>query len=430
MHGRLSPIRHDASALFAGIPQDFLAVRYHSLVVGAVPAELRVTAWTPDGVIMALEHRARPLFGVQFHPESVSTRHGRALLENFRDLTPRRRPAARPAGAPARRRTGTAEREHRAAPPAPGGVVRARGRLRRAVRRPRPRGLARQLARRGGRRALLLHRRAGRAAGPGRPLRRRRADGRGRARVRPRGARRERVRPLPPRARAPARRRARAAVRLRRRVRGLLRLRAEGRVRRPPAHASPLPDAAPAPVRPGDRLRPPGAPGPSARADRRRRPRGRRRLARRDRAAAARARPRAAAAAAGARRARQPAVRAPRLGGGVPGEHRRLPAGDLRGRELRDLPDDGAAERGDARPGVRVPGAARPQPRPVRRAPAAGRAVRAQLLPRAVPARRPRAHRRVAADEGHGGAAGGAVRRTPAARPSCGGTRRPAPRTS
>jgi para-aminobenzoate synthetase len=105
MHGRLSRISHDASTLFAGIPQGFLAVRYHSLVVGAVPRALRVTAWTPDGVIMALEHRARPLFGVQFHPESVSTVHGRALLENFRDLTPRRRPAARPGGTRARRRT-------------------------------------------------------------------------------------------------------------------------------------------------------------------------------------------------------------------------------------------------------------------------------------------------------------------------------------
>jgi para-aminobenzoate synthetase len=87
MHGRLSPIHHDESALFEGIPQDFLAVRYHSLVVGTVPAEVRVSAWTPDGVIMGLEHRSRPLFGVQFHPESVSTRHGRRLLENFRDLT-------------------------------------------------------------------------------------------------------------------------------------------------------------------------------------------------------------------------------------------------------------------------------------------------------------------------------------------------------
>jgi para-aminobenzoate synthetase len=110
MHGRLSPIRHDGSGLFAGLPQDFLAVRYHSLVVGAVPPELRVTAWTPDGVIMGLEHRTRPLFGVQFHPESVSTRHGRELLENFRALTPRR--ARRPA----------APRPEPAPPPAPEGV--------------------------------------------------------------------------------------------------------------------------------------------------------------------------------------------------------------------------------------------------------------------------------------------------------------------
>jgi para-aminobenzoate synthetase len=117
MHGRLSRIHHDDSALFAGIPQGFLAVRYHSLTVGAVPSELRVTAWTPDGVIMGLEHRARPLFGVQFHPESVSTRHGRRVMENFRDLTRARRvraarrrgrgrptvpPAARPAPVGAR----------------------------------------------------------------------------------------------------------------------------------------------------------------------------------------------------------------------------------------------------------------------------------------------------------------------------------------
>jgi para-aminobenzoate synthetase len=102
MHGRLSPISHDASALFAGIAQGFLAVRYHSLVVGSVPAELRVSAWTPDGVVMALEHRTRPLLGVQFHPESVSTRHGRRIIENFRDLTRARRvPAAR---RPSRRR--------------------------------------------------------------------------------------------------------------------------------------------------------------------------------------------------------------------------------------------------------------------------------------------------------------------------------------
>ena len=92
MHGRLSAIHHDGRGLFAGIPQGFAAVRYHSLVVGAVPAALRVTAWTPDQVVMGLEHRTRPLWGVQFHPESISTEHGRTLVRNFRDLTRARRP--------------------------------------------------------------------------------------------------------------------------------------------------------------------------------------------------------------------------------------------------------------------------------------------------------------------------------------------------
>src|SRR5918997_5301904 len=87
MHGRLSPIHHDGRGLFGDLPQGFAAVRYHSLVVGAVPAALRVTAWTPDQVVMGLEHRARPLWGVQFHPESISTEHGRALARNFRDMT-------------------------------------------------------------------------------------------------------------------------------------------------------------------------------------------------------------------------------------------------------------------------------------------------------------------------------------------------------
>jgi para-aminobenzoate synthetase len=105
MHGRLSAIHHDGRGLFAGIPQGFAAVRYHSLVVGALPSELRVTAWTPDAVVMGLEHESRPLWGVQFHPESISTEHGRTLLRNFRDLTRERegtparapRPAHRPA---------------------------------------------------------------------------------------------------------------------------------------------------------------------------------------------------------------------------------------------------------------------------------------------------------------------------------------------
>jgi para-aminobenzoate synthetase len=99
MHGRLSEIHHDGRGLFAGIPQGFAAVRYHSLAVGAVSAALRVTAWTPEEVVMGLAHRSRPLWGVQFHPESISTEHGSALLRNFRDLThaQRRRPS-RPAG--------------------------------------------------------------------------------------------------------------------------------------------------------------------------------------------------------------------------------------------------------------------------------------------------------------------------------------------
>src|SRR5919199_3390083 len=87
MHGRLSRIHHDGRGLFEGVPQGFAAVRYHSLVVGAVPAALRVTAWTPDQVVMGLKHRTRPLWGLQFHPESISTEHGRTLVRNFRDLT-------------------------------------------------------------------------------------------------------------------------------------------------------------------------------------------------------------------------------------------------------------------------------------------------------------------------------------------------------
>ena len=98
VHGRLSPIFHNGSALFAGMPQGFQAVRYHSLAVAKpLPDCLEGIAWTTDGVIMALRHRERPLWGVQFHPESISTKHGKTLLENFRRLTkPRCHLAATP----------------------------------------------------------------------------------------------------------------------------------------------------------------------------------------------------------------------------------------------------------------------------------------------------------------------------------------------
>ncbi|WP_256967127.1 glutamine amidotransferase-related protein, partial [Streptomyces caniscabiei] len=89
-HGHLTAVRHDGRELFHGLPQDFTAVRYHSLCVREpLPPELEATAWAEDGVLMGLRHRTRPLWGVQFHPESVATEFGYELLGNFRDLTER-----------------------------------------------------------------------------------------------------------------------------------------------------------------------------------------------------------------------------------------------------------------------------------------------------------------------------------------------------
>lgn len=88
MHGRHSAVHHNCSALFAGIPQGFRAVRYHSLMVqDELPACLEKTAWTEEGVIMGLCHRERPLWSVQFHPESICTEYGQRLIENFREIT-------------------------------------------------------------------------------------------------------------------------------------------------------------------------------------------------------------------------------------------------------------------------------------------------------------------------------------------------------
>jgi para-aminobenzoate synthetase len=90
MHGRLSQVHHSDNGLFKGIPQGFSVVRYHSLAVtSSMGPEATVTAWADDGVVMGIEHRSRPLWGVQFHPESVATEHGRAIAENFYDLAGR-----------------------------------------------------------------------------------------------------------------------------------------------------------------------------------------------------------------------------------------------------------------------------------------------------------------------------------------------------
>jgi para-aminobenzoate synthetase len=90
-HGHLSAVRHDGQDLFRGLPQDFTAVRYHSLAVTEpLPETLEATAWAEDGVLMGLRHRSRPLWGVQFHPESVLTEYGHRMLVNFRNLTAQR----------------------------------------------------------------------------------------------------------------------------------------------------------------------------------------------------------------------------------------------------------------------------------------------------------------------------------------------------
>ncbi|MFF8232924.1 aminodeoxychorismate synthase component I [Streptomyces caelestis] len=87
-HGHLSTIRHDERDLFQGLPQNFTAVRYHSLSVREpLPEMLEATAWAEDGVLMGLRHRARPLWGVQFHPESALTEFGHRMLVNFRNMT-------------------------------------------------------------------------------------------------------------------------------------------------------------------------------------------------------------------------------------------------------------------------------------------------------------------------------------------------------
>jgi anthranilate synthase component 2 len=85
MHGKTSPILHDNTGLYQGLPSPFTATRYHSLVVPeeTMPADLVINARTPDGQVMGVRHATLPIHGVQFHPESIATEHGHAMLANF-----------------------------------------------------------------------------------------------------------------------------------------------------------------------------------------------------------------------------------------------------------------------------------------------------------------------------------------------------------
>ncbi len=90
VHGKMGAMHHDGKGVFRGLPSPFAATRYHSLVVerDGLPDALEVTAWLEDGTIMGLQHRELPIHGVQFHPESIASEHGHALIRNFLDIVP------------------------------------------------------------------------------------------------------------------------------------------------------------------------------------------------------------------------------------------------------------------------------------------------------------------------------------------------------
>ncbi|MEI9850724.1 MAG: aminodeoxychorismate/anthranilate synthase component II [Sphingomonas sp.] len=83
MHGKTSPVHHDGTGLFEGLPSPFTATRYHSLIVDDIPPGLIVNATADDGSVMGFRHATLPIHGVQFHPESIATEHGHAMLANF-----------------------------------------------------------------------------------------------------------------------------------------------------------------------------------------------------------------------------------------------------------------------------------------------------------------------------------------------------------
>ncbi|WP_029934970.1 anthranilate synthase component II [Sphingomonas sp. UNC305MFCol5.2] len=86
MHGKTCPVEHDGTGLFAGLPSPFIATRYHSLIVTDIPDDLIVNATADDASVMGFRHRDLPIHGVQFHPESIATEHGHAMLANFMRL--------------------------------------------------------------------------------------------------------------------------------------------------------------------------------------------------------------------------------------------------------------------------------------------------------------------------------------------------------
>lgn len=96
MHGKISQITHEGVGVFKGLPSPLTCTRYHSLMVSrdGFPDCLQITATSDDGVIQGLQHRTRPIFGVQFHPESIASEHGHALLQNFLDIARNRKIAA------------------------------------------------------------------------------------------------------------------------------------------------------------------------------------------------------------------------------------------------------------------------------------------------------------------------------------------------
>ncbi|PZO75406.1 MAG: aminodeoxychorismate/anthranilate synthase component II [Sphingomonas taxi] len=103
MHGKTSPVLHDDTGLYAGLPSPFIATRYHSLIVNAVPETLVVNATAEDGTVMGFRHKTLPIHGVQFHPESIATEHGHEMLANFLKM------AGIPHQLPSRLREGSGE---------------------------------------------------------------------------------------------------------------------------------------------------------------------------------------------------------------------------------------------------------------------------------------------------------------------------------